>query len=180
MYINGVGLMTAIDRTIKYRSVEYVESRHASAYLKALSVIANKYNKAGYYVYMVYCDREFKPLLKDAWDQLELTINYTNTEDHVGEAEHNNRFLKERFRTKFHYLPYKAIPRIMIRGLAIQVARQANYFPVKGGVSSILSPCQLIEQKNLEFNKDFGIPFGSYVEAAQKTTNTAKARTLQC
>ena len=65
----------------------------------------------------------------------------------------------------------------MIRGLAIQVARQANYFPVKGGVSSILSPRQLIEQRNLEFNKDFGIPFGSYVEAAQKTTNTAKART---
>ena len=29
MYINGVGLMTAIDRTIKYRSVEYVESKHA-------------------------------------------------------------------------------------------------------------------------------------------------------
>ena len=56
MYINGVGLMTVIDRTIKYRSVEYVESKHDSAYLKALSVIANKFNKAGYYVYMVYCD----------------------------------------------------------------------------------------------------------------------------
>ena len=65
----------------------------------------------------------------------------------------------------------------MIRGLAIQVARQSNYFPVKSGVSSILSPRQLIEQRNLKFNKDFGIPFGSYVEAAQKTTNTAKART---
>ena len=67
--------------------------------------------------------------------------------------------------------------RIMIKGLATQVARQANYFPVKGGVSSILSPCQLIEQKNLYFHKDLGIPFGSYVDAAQKTTNTAKART---
>ena len=99
---------------------------------------------------------------------MELTINYANTEDHVGEAERNNRFLKERFRTKFHYLPYKAIPRIMIRGLAIEVAKQSNYFPVKGGVSSILSPRQLIEQRNLEFNKDFGIPFGSYVEAAKK------------
>ena len=94
MYINGVGLMTAIDRTIKYQSVEYIESRHASSHLKALSVIANGYNKAGYYVYMVYCDREFKPLLNDAWEQLELTINYANTEDHVGEAERNNRFLK--------------------------------------------------------------------------------------
>ena len=57
----------------------------------------------------------------------------------------------------------------MIRGLAIEVAKQANFFPVKGGVSSILSPRQFIEQRNLEFNKDFGIPFGSYVEAAEKT-----------
>ena len=128
MYINGVGLMTAIDRTIKYRSVEYVESKHASSHLKALSVIANQYNKAGYYVYMVYCDREFKSLLQHAWEQLEITINYTNTDDNVCEAKHNNRFLKEGFRTKFHYLPYKVMPRIMIKGLAIQVARQANFF----------------------------------------------------
>ena len=110
-------------------------------------------------------------------EQIEIAINYTNTKDHVGEAERNNRFLKERFRTKFHYLPYKAMPRIMIKGLARQVAKQASCFPVKGGVSSILSPRQLIEQRNLDFNKDLGIPFGSYVEAAQKTTNTAKART---
>ena len=40
-----------------------------------------------------------------------------------------------------------------------------------------MSPRQLIEQRNLEFNKDFGIPFGSYVEAAQITSNTAKAST---
>ena len=68
------------------------------------------------------------------------------------------------------------MPRIMIKSLATQVARQAM-FPVKGGVSSILSPRHLIEQKNLDFHKDLGIPFGSYVEAAQKPTNTAKART---
>ena len=65
----------------------------------------------------------------------------------------------------------------MIKGLAKQVAKQANYFPVKGGVSSVLSPRQLIEQRNLDFNKDLGIPFGSYVEAAQKTTNTVIACT---
>ena len=65
----------------------------------------------------------------------------------------------------------------MIRGLAIQVAKEANYFPVKNGVSSILSPRQLIELRNLEFTKDLGIPFGSYVEAAEKTTNTPWAWT---
>ena len=100
---------------------------------------------------MVYCDREFKPILKDAWEQLELSINFANTDDHVAEAERNNRFLKERFRTKFHYLPYKAIPRLMIKSLVMQVAKEANYFPVKDEVSSILSPRQLIELRNLCF-----------------------------
>ena len=56
MYINGVGLMTAIDQTIKYRSVEYIESKHASSHLKALSVFVNPNDDAGYCVYMVYCD----------------------------------------------------------------------------------------------------------------------------
>ena len=101
MYVNGVGLMTAIDRTIKYRSVEYIESKESQGHLRALSALLSRYSKAGYYVHMVYCDREFKPIFKDAWDQLELTINYANTNDHVAEAERNNRFLKERFRTKF-------------------------------------------------------------------------------
>ena len=172
MYINGVGLMTAIDRTIKYWSVECIESKKPQEHLRALSAIVSRYNKAGYYVHMVYCDREFKPIFKDAWDQLELTINYANTYDHVAEAEHNNWFLKERFQTKFHYLTDEAIPRLMIKGLAIKVAKEANFFPVKNGVSSILSPRQLIELRNLEFTKDLCIPFGSYVEAAEKTTNT--------
>ena len=66
---HGVGLMTAIDWTIKYRSVEYIESKHASACMKALSVIASRYNKAGYYVSRVQCDQEFTPLLTDAWEQ---------------------------------------------------------------------------------------------------------------
>ena len=110
MYVNGVGLMTAIDRTIKYRSVEYIESKEPQEHLRALSAIVNRYNKAGYYVNMVYCDWEFKPIFKDAWDQLQLTINYANTDDHVAEAERNNRFLKERFRTNFTIYRLKPSP----------------------------------------------------------------------
>ena len=87
MYVNGVGLMTAIDCTIKYWSVEYIESKEPQEHLRALSAIVSSYNKVGFYVHMVYCNWELKPIFKDAWDQLELTINYANTNDHVAEAE---------------------------------------------------------------------------------------------
>ena len=48
MYVNGVGLMTAIDRTIKFRPVEYMESKEHQEHLRALSALGSRYNKAGY------------------------------------------------------------------------------------------------------------------------------------
>ena len=65
----------------------------------------------------------------------------------------------------------------MIKSLAYEVTKEANYFPVKDGVSTILSPRQLIDRKNLDYNRDFGIPFGSYVAATAATDITPKART---
>ena len=80
--------------------------------MKALSVFASRYNKAGYYVSRVYCDWEFKPLLTDAWEQLEIDINYTNTEDHVGEAERNNRFLKKDSEPNSIFSPTRLCPEL--------------------------------------------------------------------
>ena len=178
MYINGVGLMTAVDRSIRYRSiVEITSNNDDEALLSALDLIIQKYVKADYFVAMVYCDREFKSIIQDAYNRLDVVINCTNTNDHVAEAERNNRFLKERFRTAFHLLPYKAIPRIMIKSLAFEITKQANYFPVKDGVSSVFSPRQLIDRKSLDYTRDFRIPFGSYVQASVATDNTPKART---
>ena len=65
----------------------------------------------------------------------------------------------------------------MIKSLAYKVTKETNYFPVKDGVPTILSPRQLIDRKNLDYNRDFGIPFGSYVAATVATDNTPKART---
>ena len=172
MYINGVGLMTAVDRSIRYRSIVEVTENDADAYLSALDCVIQKYTKADYFVAVVYCDREFKSLTQEAYNRLDVIINCSNTNDHVAEAERNNRFLKERFRTKFHLLPYRALPRIMIKSLAYEVTKEANYFPVKDGVSTIFSPRQLIDRKNLDYNRDFGIPFGSYVAATVATDNT--------
>ena len=126
---------------------------------------------------MIECDREFTSILSHVEDTLEITLNPTNADDHVPEIERNNRFLKERFRATFHSLPYKAIPVVMIRYLAILVARQANYFPAKYGISKFYSPRMLIERKPLIYERDCRYNFGAYIQANQPTTNTPQART---
>ena len=122
MFINGVKLMTAIDRTICFRSVVPIQSKESSSFVKAISAIVNEYHKAAFRISVIYCDQEFKLLFNELWQQQHIHLNFCNTGDHVGESERNNRSLKERFRVKFHLLPYKAIPEIMIRYLAMKTA----------------------------------------------------------
>ena len=88
--------------------------------------------------------------------------------------------IKERIRAAFHHLPYKAIPRIMIRYLGMIQANQLNLFPVKGGVSSYYSPHMILNQTNLDYTKHCIVPFGAYVQANHETNRTSSnaARTL--
>jgi hypothetical protein len=75
--------------------------------------------------------------MEKAKDDLDVNMNFTNAQDHVPEAEPNNRTIKERIQAAYHRLPYKATPLIMIRYLAMI---QTNQIPVKGGVSPYYSP----------------------------------------
>ena len=69
----------------------------------------NEYRKDGDTV-SVRSDREYVGMMEQVSDDLEIDINATNTDDHVPEAERNNRTIKERERITYYRLPYKAIP----------------------------------------------------------------------
>ena len=113
-------------------------------------------------------------------EKLDIILNYTNAGDHVPEAERNNRTIKERFRTAFHRLPFKAMPRIMIRFLAMECTNKLNLFPVKGGISDYFSPRAILNQRGLDYEKECKIPFGTYVQANNDNlpSNTNAPRTL--
>jgi hypothetical protein len=86
------------------------------------------------------CDGEFRGMMEKVEDDLDVNMNFTNAQDYVPQAEQNNRTIKERIRAAYHRLPYKAIPRIMVRYLVMIQTNQLNLFPVKGGVSPYYSP----------------------------------------
>ena len=104
------------------------------------------YNEAGYRIREIHADNEFRPLFETVADDLDVIMNYTNAGDHVPEAERNNRVLQERVRTAYHRLPYKAIPKTMLKHLTMISAEQLNYFPAKGGISAHFSPYAIIKR----------------------------------
>jgi hypothetical protein len=73
-------------------------------------------------------------------DNLGVCMNFTNTLDHVPEAERNSRTIKKQVQGAYHQLPYKALPRQLIRYLVQTQASQLNLFPAKEGISLYYSP----------------------------------------
>ncbi|MGC8528515.1 hypothetical protein, partial [Acidiphilium sp.] len=77
-------------------------------------------------------------------------MNYTTTDEHVPEAERNNRTIAERIRCAYPNLPYKGISKQMLRYLSMVCTKQLNLFPAKGGVSSYLSPHVILGGRNID------------------------------
>ena len=111
-------------------------------------------------------------------DNMDIEMNYSAPDMHVPDIEQNNRVIKERFRIAYYRLPYKKIPRIMIRYLAMVCARQLNLFPAKHGISKHYSPHMIITGRNFDYKKYCVCEFGAYVQGTTKTTNTNLARTI--
>ena len=64
-----------------------------------------------------------------------------------------------------HRLPFKVLPRTIIKYLVLRVTKNRSYFPNKTGISSIFLPCKILKRKQIDFNKEFLHSFGNYVQA---------------
>ena len=180
MYVNNMPMMTGIDRSIRFRTLVPLKNREAKELYRGIDNVFRCYNKAGFRIGSIHCDGEFKPLMDSVKDELGIDMNYTARGEHVPEAERNNRTIAERIRAAYHNLPYKAIPKLMLKYLAMECTHQLNLFPAKGGVSPYYSPHMIITGTNWDYNKHCQVPLGAYVQANQDNdpTNTNAPRTI--
>ena len=147
---------------------------------EGIDKILRNYNKAGFKVKTINCNREFEELMDPIHDDLDVEMNYTAMGEHVPEAERNNRTIGERIRAAYHNLPYMKIPRVMLRYIAMVSTQQLNLFPAKGGISEYYSPHMIMAKKNVDYNKHCQHTFGTFVQANQENnpTNTQAPRTI--
>ena len=165
MFVNKVAFMTSTDDPIKFRSAVPIDNTKEDEFFRALDVILRHYNDAGYQITDGYCDNGFASMMDRVKDDLNINLHYTGADDHVPQAERNNRTIQERVRAMFHLLPFRAIPRLMIEYLVMECASKLNYFPVKGGVSPYFSPHLLLGGEVLDYNKHLKYTFGQFVMA---------------
>jgi hypothetical protein len=93
-----------------YQTAEWIPHQTPEAYRSVIDHVFRTYNQAGFQITTIHCENEFHPLMNQLQDSYNVQINYSNPQEHVPEAERNNRVIKEQFRSAFHQLPYKSIP----------------------------------------------------------------------
>ena len=182
LFVNKIPFLTTISKNIKYRTAHFLKSRTIKSYHKAIDEVCGRYNDAEFQIARIECDREFKPIMDPIKRTMNIQMNYASANEHVPEIERSNRVLKERCRAVFHHLPYKAIPRSMIRALVEESAEKLNYFPPKGGLSAYYSPHTILKRRRITYAKHCQVSFGTYVQAHEDLNpkNTQDPRTLDC
>ena len=181
MYIQNIMFLVTISKRIKYTTIDPIPSRRKSDMLNAFDNVFRIYNTAEFQIKMIHADPEFK-IFKDDFADIDIELNCASAQEHVPDVERAIRTIKERYRSMFNRLPYKAIPKTMIQIGATECARWLNMFPPKHGVSEYYSPRVIMLGKQIDYNKHCKYSFGTYVQAQTEhnPTNTTNPRTIGC
>ncbi len=176
-YVNEVTVFHTISRKINYRSVSFPLSRSKATILNELKSIYKLYNSRGFKITDIHADNEFKKIENDV---LPVRLHLCGTDDHVPEIERSVQTQKNENRSVCHAMPYKCLPRIMVRELIAQGNTFLNAFGSKDGVGNGMTPRNIIDNlPHIDYN-DLKYEFGQYVQLhiQEKITNTMKSRTI--
>jgi hypothetical protein len=78
-----------------YQRAEGIPHKTPDAYRSVLDNVVSMYNQAGFWINVIHCDNEFCPLMDQLQNAYNVQMNYANPQEHVPEAERNNRVIKE-------------------------------------------------------------------------------------
>ena len=120
---------------------------------------------AGFFIKLIRADNEFENTIVDVIDQVDNLpeVNYCAADEHVPEAERNNRVIQERFRIQYNRWVFKVVPRIMIRHVAMRVTRDINIFPNKNGIVNEFSPYTIMHRRSFNVKRECQHEPGDFV-----------------
>ena len=176
-YVNGVTVFHTISRGIEYRTVSFPLSRSAPSIMNELKDVFKKYNARGLRVTDIHADSEFKKVESDL---LPIRLHLCPTDAHVPEIERSVQTQKHENRSACYAMPYRCLPRIMVRELVAQGNAFLNAFNRADKQKHQLSPRNIVDNlPHVDFH-DLKYEFGSYVQLhiQHPFTNGMKPRTI--
>ncbi|KAG7371806.1 hypothetical protein IV203_017948 [Nitzschia inconspicua] len=119
------------------------------------------------------CDPEFEELRS-----VFPFLNPCSADEHVPEAERMVRTRKDRIRSVYVTLPFRHIPRLMVKRVVANAVLWWNALPAPDSVSTVHSPRYHLVGNELTSDNHVRLEFGSYVQTHEAHTNEMRQRTL--
>jgi hypothetical protein len=179
-FVNRIPFFTSISRDINFTTIEIIPTMTVKQLVAATRHVNTLYNNHGFCVETAMVDSEFAPSKADLLE-MGIILNITSANEHVPEIERRIRVIKERTRATRHTLLFTYIPRSMVVAMVRNSATWINTFPVKGGVSPIISPRTTLTGQRFYYMKHSRhIAFGAYAQVHYEPTpsNSHFARNL--
>ena len=183
MFVNGIAFFTTLGRDIRFGTAEHVPSRTAKQLAKSLMKVIRLYALGGFVVRNVLMDGEFAKIKPE----VELDINISAANEHVGEIERYHRTLKERCRCTLSDMrpigskAYQYLHKQIVIRMVYFCVMMINAVPATKGISTRFAPREIVTGRRLNF-KHLKAGFGDYIEATtdKEVTNDMKGRTHAC
>ena len=106
MHVNGIPFFVTRSRHTHFGTVDVLPSIQATDIGTALRRVLNIYAHGRFQVTTALMDGAFASL-HDVCNQLQVTLNTTSRDEHVGDVERNIRTIKERMQGVTNTLPFK-------------------------------------------------------------------------
>jgi hypothetical protein len=171
-YVNQMPFFHTNSKNIMYQTTQWLPNWEVSSYIKALEVVFQIYHRAGFKITYICADQEFEQVLLPLRDEFDFNMNLVSAQEHVPTVERSIRVVKERIRATIHGMPFKAIPRVLIKCVVQECTRKLNFFPVKHGCSEYFSPREILHEQKLNYAHECQIPTLSYVLIHYEPTPT--------
>ena len=106
MHVNGIPFVVTRSRHIHFGRVDVLPSLQATDIGTSLRRVMHIYARGGFQVTVALMDGAFASL-HDVCNQLQVTLNTTSRDEHVGDVERYIRTIKEHMRGITNTLPFK-------------------------------------------------------------------------
>ena len=177
LFIGKITCFSSISRKVLFTTTNSIKNRKkVETILPCIKHIRNMYKVRGFKVTHLVTDTEFN-VLRNQLMGMGIILNVTSADEHVPEIERNNRYLKEKVRGTVNSLPFKIMPRILMKAIIIDSTKWMNMFPRKAGIPNC-SPRFLMTGLSTDVKIHCRVPIGSYChihdEPDPSNTNTPR------
>ena len=179
MYVHKRPFLTAILSPLEHSFVVPLKKKTAKDILTALEDILNHASSRGFNVQWIRADNEPGLSSHDVAGQLQhkgIEMDIVGSGDHCSRIERRIRFIKDKYRILENGLPYAPNDELIDWG--VLAANRFTNLQVSSTSTSPMSPREKFLGRPFDFEKDSGVPFGTYVQATRADSdNSPKPRT---